>query len=184
LIREIFPIFSASAQTDSRRIVHSTPEDCQVCSCPVVIQSLLLKEKIVKFISMRQQNSEPNDQMGDAPRLEFVSAVVSPGNPVVLTVTAPSRLVISNVCIPEIDPSTPSQPSRLFGTVLGGPDRALIATLVPGHAEAEMVGFKVLPDHRCRLETVGPHPVHIIGYLEPPEQEGGSEEEEEEEEES
>jgi hypothetical protein len=121
--------------------------------------------------------------MSTAPRVAFVSAVVVPGAEVWLASVPPSRLVISNACIPEINSEAPAQPSRLFGTVSGRADRALIATLVPGHSEAEMIGFKVPPDQRCRLETAGPHAVHVIGYMEPPEQEGGSEEEEEEEEE-
>jgi hypothetical protein len=58
----------------------------------------------------------------------------------------------------------------------------LLATLHPKHSEAEMLEFKVGPGNDLRLETVGPHPIHVIGHLDPPEDEDSFDEEEEEEE--
>jgi hypothetical protein len=118
-----------------------------------------------------------------SPRIQFVSAIVKPNEPVLLTALSPFRLVISNACIPDISPTSPIQPSRLFGTVSpSSSNRTLLATLIPGRFELQTFGFVVAPGNHILLETVGPHTVHVIGHLHSLEESSSSNEEDEEEE--
>jgi hypothetical protein len=116
-----------------------------------------------------------------APPLQFVSAIIQPRVPVVLSATAPRGLVVSNVCIPDVPDGAPMQPCRLFGTVVpSAGDRVLLATLLPNRAESESIGFRVAPGKQIKLETGGPYPVHVAGYLQDPGDDDFNESDEEE----
>jgi hypothetical protein len=114
----------------------------------------------------------------------FVSIIVKPGCPAILSGTDSMGLVLSNCCIPTIAASAASHPSRLFAIVLSRPvERILLVTLVPGRFETEMLGFRISPGERVRLEDSGPHDIHVIGYLQAPPEENDADEDLEEDEE-
>jgi hypothetical protein len=114
-------------------------------------------------------------------QVQFVSAIIKPRVPVVLSATAPRALVVSNVCIPEVPDGAPMQPCRLVGTVVpSAGDRMLLATLLPNRVENDSIGFKVAPGKQIKLETGGPHAIHVAGYLQDPGDEDFNESDEEE----
>jgi hypothetical protein len=128
-----------------------------------------------------------NGRMADedeSPATQFVSVVVKPGDQTILSATDSMGLVLSNCCIPSISSSAPSLPSRLFVTLLSRPtERILLATLVPGRVESDMLAFRISPGERVRLEGRGPHDIHVIGYLQTLVEENGVDDEPEEDEE-
>jgi hypothetical protein len=101
-------------------------------------------------------------------RIQFVSAVVKPGHPVVLSTKDNMGLVISNACLPDPNVSA-AAPSRLFGTLSSrAGEKSLLCTLVPARSENEQLAFKVAPGKSITLEAGGPHDVHVAGYLQEP----------------
>lgn len=109
--------------------------------------------------------------------MNFKSLVIRPGEEKTLQSSETCALVISNACIPDI--SAGPGPSRLFASVSN--QRILLTTLVPGLRENDMLNFKVPLESIIKLEVVGAHPVHVIGYLNSLVDEALLEEEEEEE---
>jgi hypothetical protein len=102
-------------------------------------------------------------------RIQFVSTVVKPGNPVVLSAKDNMGLVVSNACIPDPNPSAAAQPCRLFGTLSSrAGEKSLLCTLVPMRSENEQPAFKVGPGRSVKLEAGGPHNIHVAGYLQEP----------------
>lgn len=116
-------------------------------------------------------------------RVEFVSGILHHGESIPLSSTETMALVISNLCIPEIDPANASNVSRVFAQKT---NRTLLATLVPAVCEMQMINYKVPPSETVTLVAEGPHPVHFIGYrystIPESSSDDGLEEEEEEEE--
>ena len=97
----------------------------------------------------------------DAKKVEFVSGILRNGETLCLESTETMALVVSNLCIPEVDPANASLVSRVFAC---RGDRTLLATLVPGVSQMQTINYKVPPAEKVALEVVGPHPVHVIGY--------------------
>jgi hypothetical protein len=116
-----------------------------------------------------------------AQHIQFVSAIVKPRIPVVLTATAPRSLIVSNVCLPDVPLNAAVQPCRLFGTIVpSAGDRTLLATLLANRAENEALGFRVAPGKQIKLETGGPYAIHIAGYLQELGDDDGNDSDEEE----
>ena len=98
-------------------------------------------------------------------RKEFVSGIIRSGEALSFSSSEVLCLVISNICIPEIDIDKANIPTRVFA--VNGSDRMLLGTLVPGLHEMDAVNYKVPPLGKVDIEILGPHPVHVIGYRQP-----------------
>ena len=126
------------------------------------------------------------EDLAEQKKVEFLAGVLKDGETTTLKATDETGLVISNLCIPEVDPANADNPSRIFAHKNG---RFLLATLVPGVCEMSVINYKVPPSEEVTIEASGPHPVHFIGYRFSLEDSSDSdilfgEEEEEEEEEA
>ena len=103
-------------------------------------------------------------------------------------------LTLTNICLPEItDPSNNqpvNEPVRVFAHVKGYNEEdstVLIATLIPGKNEHQVLNILFSPIDEVTLELKGKLSVDIVGFIslfEDSEYELGEEEEEEEEEEA
>lgn len=103
----------------------------------------------------------------------FWSQIVQPGDPQEVLFNDDAYLTITNVNIPEHDSSS-NEPVRLLLHALteaeDDPETAvysdvLIATLLPGISEQQVVNIVLSPINVATFEIKGKYPLHVSGYL-------------------
>lgn len=103
----------------------------------------------------------------------FWCQIVQPGDPQEVSFPEDSYLTITNVSISESN-SLSQEPVRLLLHVLtkklDDPDTTvasdvLIATLIPGKSEQQVINIVLSPLNAAKLEIKGSLPIHISGHF-------------------
>ncbi|KAK8860647.1 hypothetical protein M9Y10_012312 [Tritrichomonas musculus] len=152
-----------------------------------------MSEKDPKEQILKNAQEILSDQAGEIEIPTFWQLELKPNadgenEPVPVNFPDTTFLTLTNICLPEVttpDNQPVDEPVRVFANVKGISDsRTLIATLIPGKIEHQIMNITFSPIDEVSIELKGKLPVHIVGVLNPDEEYYVFDDEEEEEEET